>query len=101
MNRVKRNALFFLLFILCFAVFGLDGLSIDKIYAQEKCPLKFEISFPSKAHAEPITGRVYAIISKREEPELRFQTGFIGVPSSSEPPSSIMVLWIFMVSQEQ
>ena len=48
--------------------------------AQNKTPLKFEISFPAGAHPDPITGRVYAIISKDDERELRFQTGYTGVP---------------------
>ena len=48
--------------------------------------LKFEISYPSDVHPEKTTGnelvtaRVFAIISKTNEREPRFQTGFTGVP---------------------
>ncbi len=41
--------------------------------------LQFEISFSSEAHSEPITGRVYVMISKNERREPRFQVGH-GVP---------------------
>lgn len=56
------------------------GIFLEESAAQNKSGLKFEISFPAKAHPEPITGRVYAIISKNKNRELRFQTGFTGVP---------------------
>src|ERR1700751_3803216 len=42
--------------------------------------LQFKISFPASAHAEPITGRVFVILSKTEETEPRFQIGRTGVP---------------------
>ncbi len=42
--------------------------------------LQFKISFPASAHAEPITGRVFVILSKTDETEPRFQTGRTGVP---------------------
>jgi len=42
--------------------------------------LKFEISFSPETRPEPITGRVYAIVSRNKERELRFQTGYTGVP---------------------
>ncbi len=48
--------------------------------AQLPSHLTFEISFPRQSHQEPITGRVYAIISKSKEKEPRFQTGYTGVP---------------------
>jgi hypothetical protein len=40
--------------------------------------LRFQISFPASAHAEPITGRVFVVISNRERPEPRLQAGFWG-----------------------
>ncbi|MGA2073048.1 MAG: alpha/beta hydrolase-fold protein [Terriglobia bacterium] len=40
--------------------------------------LRFQISFPASAHAEPITGRVFVVISNRETPEPRSQAGFWG-----------------------
>ncbi len=42
--------------------------------------LRIEISFPATAHAEPITGRVYFMLSRKNEPEPRFQIGRTGVP---------------------
>jgi hypothetical protein len=40
--------------------------------------LKFEISFLPSAHAEPITGRVFVIISSDAQPEPRLRAGFWG-----------------------
>ena len=40
--------------------------------------LRFKISFPASAHAEPITGRVFVVISNRESPEPRLQVGLWG-----------------------
>jgi len=62
--------------------------------SQKTSRLKFEISFPSAAHPEPITGRVYVIIAKEEKlggpveyaiqgKEPRLQTGWghpTGIP---------------------
>jgi len=42
--------------------------------------LKFEISFPSEAHAEAVTGRVYVMLSSSEHREPRLQIGTLGVP---------------------
>ena len=40
--------------------------------------LRFQISFAASTHAEPITGRVFVVISNRETPEPRSQVGFWG-----------------------
>lgn len=40
--------------------------------------LKFEISFPAAVHQEPVTGRVFVMISREDSPEPRFQVGFWG-----------------------
>jgi len=42
--------------------------------------VRFEISFPASARSEPVTGRVYIMISRQGEPEPRFQIGRTGVP---------------------
>ncbi len=42
--------------------------------------LRFEISFPASVRSQPVTGRVYIMISRRGEPEPRFQIGRTGVP---------------------
>src|SRR5512142_1521236 len=43
-------------------------------------PLRVEISFPASAHAQPITGRVYVMISRTADREPRLQIGRTGVP---------------------
>jgi hypothetical protein len=40
--------------------------------------LRFKVSFPASAHPQPITGRVFVVISNRERPEPRLQVGFWG-----------------------
>jgi hypothetical protein len=42
--------------------------------------LRFEISFPVSAHAGPITGRVFVIISRTGDREPRLQVGRTGIP---------------------
>ncbi len=42
--------------------------------------LRFEISFPASAHAGPITGRVFVMISRTADREPRLQIGRTGVP---------------------
>jgi len=61
-----------LLFLICFCV------SIaSHAFAQG---FRFEISFPAAAHAQPITGRVYVMISRDNEREPRLQISRTGVP---------------------
>ncbi|MBI3263082.1 MAG: hypothetical protein HYZ58_08020 [Acidobacteria bacterium] len=43
-------------------------------------PLRFEISFPAAAHAAPVTGRVYVMISRTAKPEPRLQVEQTGIP---------------------
>ena len=58
----------------------ISGLFIDiSCKKPTSSKLKFEISFSSEVHSEPITGRVYVMISKNERREPRFQVGR-GVP---------------------
>lgn len=42
--------------------------------------LRFEVSFPAAAHAEPVTGRVYVMIARTGEREPRLQIGRTGTP---------------------
>ena len=73
MELLKRMV--FLIFLLSIS------LAVQEINAQNKTALHFEISFTSDAHADPITGRVYVILSKNDRREPRFQTGYTnGVP---------------------
>ncbi len=48
--------------------------------ARKPVPLRVEISFPAAAHAGPITGRVYVMISRTADREPRQQIGRTGVP---------------------
>src|ERR1700688_889957 len=41
---------------------------------------RFEISFPAAAHAGPITGRAYLMISSKNDTEPRLQVGRTGAP---------------------
>jgi hypothetical protein len=41
---------------------------------------RFDISFPSSAHSGSVTGRVYVMISHRDDPEPRLQIGRLGNP---------------------
>ena len=50
------------------------------VEAQTRRGVTIEISFPASAHAQPITGRVYFMLSRKGEPEPRFQIGRTGVP---------------------
>jgi len=61
--------------------------------------LKFEISFSSSAHTEPITGRVFVIISKDKEREPRLQAGswsesvpFFGLDVEDFKPGEVAVI---------
>jgi len=65
----------------------------------EESRLKFEISFSASAHAEPITGRVFVIISKSDEREPRLQAGswsrsvpFFGLDVENFKPGEIAVI---------
>ena len=37
--------------------------------------LRVEISFPASVHAQPVTGRAFVVLSRRNSPEPRLQTG--------------------------
>src|SRR5262245_13320751 len=42
--------------------------------------LQFKISFPSSVHSRPITGRLFLLISRRGEPEVRLQSMWFNSP---------------------
>lgn len=62
---------FFLVFLLFSAEPGISG---------EGKRFSFHISFAREGHTQPITGRVYVILSRKNAREPRFQAGFVGVP---------------------
>ena len=77
--RLKSLAAIVVIVISLFAAGG----SGSGTFAQDQTGLKFAFSFPAEAHPEPITGRVYVIISTSARPEPRLQTGFdfaTGIP---------------------
>ena len=41
---------------------------------------RFELSFPASVHAEPVTGRIYVMVSRTNDREPRLQIGRTGVP---------------------
>jgi len=47
---------------------------------QGRAEARFEITFPASVHPEPVTGRVYVMISREPEPEPRLQVGRTGTP---------------------
>ncbi len=52
----------------------------ETVLSAQNSPLRFEISFPKAAHAAPITGRVYVMISRNDEREPRLQVSQTGIP---------------------
>ncbi len=74
------------------------GPSEEKLPSSPPSGLRFEVSFPENVIDEisrfglqsPITGRIYAIISRNKEREPRFQTGFTGVPIWGKNVYSLM-----------
>ena len=57
-----------------------DALAQPKGKAVPKAPLRVEITVPASVHAEPITGRVYFMLSRTADREPRLQIGRTGVP---------------------
>lgn len=61
-----------------FAGVSIWGSAIQPLLARGR--LRFEISFPETTRAEPVTGRVYVMISRTNEKEPRLQLGRTGIP---------------------
>src|SRR5439155_11372449 len=54
---------------------------VPRSKARSKPPaadLKFEISFPALVHPQPVTGRLFVVITRKSDPEPRLQSGFWG-----------------------
>ena len=61
--------------LLLLTIFILTFMStVYELNAQSDSELRFEVSFPSSIHPESITGRVFIVVSKENDPEPRFQT---------------------------
>jgi hypothetical protein len=56
------------------------GMTPRALPAQDAPQPRFEISFPDSVRPQPVTGRVYVMISRVPQPEPRFQVGRTGVP---------------------
>jgi hypothetical protein len=64
----------------CVVVSTLGVVGAARTLAQDPGGLRIAISFPASARAEPVTGRVYVMISKTAEREPREQVGRTGIP---------------------
>jgi hypothetical protein len=68
-------------FYSAFLAIAVLGALLTPSNAWPKTPLsglRFKLSFPASTHAEAITGRVFVVISNKENPEPRLQAGFWG-----------------------
>src|SRR3989338_6375778 len=54
--------------------------ALQPLAAQQRGKLRFEITVPRAVRSEPLTGRVFVMISRKNEPEPRLQIGRTGVP---------------------
>ncbi len=52
----------------------------SQVAAQQQPVTRFRISFPAAAHSQPVTGRIFVMLSDNTEREPRFQIGRTGVP---------------------
>ena len=74
-KTMKQNSLF--------AAAGLVGIlcgATGQALGQREPVTRFQISFPSSAHSEAITGRIFVMISDNTEREPRLQLGRTGAP---------------------
>ncbi len=62
--------------VVCVIAFGVTP-GIQAATPQSGAP-KFEVNFPASVHADAITGRVFVMISNKENPEPRMQAGGYG-----------------------
>ena len=60
---------------------------------------RFEISFPASVHGQPITGRVFVVVTRKDTPEPRLQMGswtlrspFFGADVSQLKPGQAAVI---------
>ncbi|RKY86803.1 hypothetical protein DRQ09_05545 [candidate division KSB1 bacterium] len=68
------------LYLLCLCYFIMFIMNVNLSAQENPGRVRFEITFPSSVHPEPITGRVYVMISRNDRREPRFQIGRTGVP---------------------
>ena len=67
--------------VLCaFALLSALATSAAAQKKAKEAPFRFEVSVPASAHAEPITGRIFVMISRTGDREPRLQVGRTGIP---------------------
>ena len=59
---------------------GIGIAAVEQRPPTQASGLRFEISFPDSVHHDPITGRVYVMISRKNDEEPRLQIGRTGIP---------------------
>jgi hypothetical protein len=69
-ERAKPSLQLAALFVACVAL----EITLPECAAKGE-RMEFEVSFPASASAQPITGRVFVILSRSKEPEPRLQAG--------------------------
>ena len=84
---MRKNGASRFLIILSIAAMGW-GLSC-RPGSPNETRLRFAVSFPSEAHSEAVTGRVYVIITRSDSREPRFQVSPYGVPFFGEDIESL------------
>jgi len=78
---MKKLNLYLVLIVFGTGLFFFTGCTSSETPAGEaSTDLKFDISFPSEAHSEAVTGRVYVIISNDDSREPRLQISTRGQP---------------------
>jgi len=79
MHRITTPRIPVLLLFLI-TVTAASGAPSGHVYVQGGTDIRFEVSFPSSVSNEPVTGRVFVILSDSEQREPRMQVGRRGVP---------------------
>ncbi|MBS3819799.1 hypothetical protein KGY73_09905 [bacterium] len=78
--KFKHLLFFGWLFLLWFFLFPGCQKSETPTPSEDQPNFSFEISFSPEVHSQPITGRVYIILSQNKKKEPRFQVSPTGVP---------------------
>jgi hypothetical protein len=72
----------------CTLALALFSAPVAVLQAQKKAAVRFEVSFPAAAHAQPITGRAFVIITRSIAPA-GGRGGRGGTPTEREPRAQI------------
>lgn len=78
----------------CFAVFTATATSGQETSRQASGSVRFEISFPPSVHPEPITGRVFLMVTKnyKSEPRLQDDLVLFGADVHGAEPEAQLVI---------